>query len=122
MKKTAVLLALALAMSLVAAQSILGDTSTGVKGGVSQLCSDLYTLMPVAAMLMVVFAGVIYASGQMMGAETRARANVWATAALTGALIAILIVTVAKPVLQAIYHQNGFEIQCGNPLGGGYSP
>jgi cell shape-determining protein MreD len=119
MGKLGVFLALLLAMSIVAAQT--QSMLTGVQRTVSQLCSDLYTLMPVVAMLMVVFAGVIYASGQMMGAETRARANVWATAALTGALIAILIVTVAKPVLQAIYHQNGFEIQCGNPLVGEYS-
>ena len=106
MKKTAVLLALALAMSLVAAQSILGDTSAGVTGGVYQLCKDLKSLMPVVAMLMIVLAGVIYAAGQMMGAETRARANVWATAALTGALIAILIVVVAQPVLDAISPEN----------------
>ena len=56
-------------------------------------------------MLMIILAGVIYAAGQMMGAETRARANVWATACLTGALIAILIVVVAPPVLNAIYNQ-----------------
>ncbi len=55
-------------------------------------------------MLMIVIAGVIYAVGQMMGAETRARANVWATAALVGAVIAILIVVIAPPVLDMIYN------------------
>jgi hypothetical protein len=38
-----------------------------------------------------------------MGAETRARANVWATAALTGALIAVLIYAIAPAVLNTIY-------------------
>jgi len=52
---------------------------------------------------MIVLAGVIYAAGQMMGAETRARANVWATAALTGALIAILIYAIAPSVLRTMY-------------------
>jgi len=56
---------------------------------------------------MIILAGVIYASGQMMGAETRARANVWATAALTGALIAILISVVAPSVLDMIYGGSG---------------
>ena len=58
------------------------------------------------AMLMIVIAGVIYAAGQVMGAETRARANVWATAALTGALIGILIYAIAPGVLALIYGQN----------------
>jgi hypothetical protein len=56
-----------------------------------------------AAMLAIVLGGVIYAAGQIMGAETRARANVWATAALTGALIAIMMAVVAPAVLGIIY-------------------
>lgn len=54
-------------------------------------------------MLMIIGAGVVYASGQLMGAETRARANTWATAMLVGAIIAILIVVVAPPVLGLMY-------------------
>jgi uncharacterized protein (DUF983 family) len=74
-----------------------------MKNAMKELCRGLRDMLPVAAMLMVILAGVIYATGQMMGAETRARANVWATAALTGALIAILIAVIAPPVLDAIY-------------------
>ncbi|MEM4348708.1 MAG: hypothetical protein QXN37_04015 [Candidatus Anstonellaceae archaeon] len=77
----------------------------------SQFCTNLKSLLPVVAMLMLVMGGVIYAAGQMLGAETRARANVWATACLTGALIAILIVVVAQPVLQTIYGEAG-TISC----------
>ena len=74
-----------------------------VTQAVDQLCTGLKSLLPIAAMLAIVLAGVIYAAGQIMGAETRARANVWATAALTGALIAILIAVVAPAVLNIIY-------------------
>jgi hypothetical protein len=102
MRKIGILFALAAFMALVSATSLL----TGLQSGVSNLCTDLKGILPIAAMLMVVLAGVIYAAGQMMGAETRARANVWATAALTGALIAILIVVVAQPVLDAISPEN----------------
>jgi hypothetical protein len=70
-----------------------------------ELCSALRTLVPVAAMLMVLFAAVVYATGQMMGAETRARANVWATSALTGAVIGILISVIAPAVLSTMSSQ-----------------
>ena len=80
----------------------------------SQLCGGLNTLVPVAAMLMVLLASVIYATGQMMGAETRARANVWATSALTGAIIGILISVIAPAVLQTIAGPTS-QITCGTP-------
>jgi len=80
---------------------------TTLQNAVSQLCVGLKSLLPVIAMMMLVLAGVIYAAGQILGAETRARANVWATACLTGTLIAILIVVVAQPVLQSIYADQG---------------
>jgi len=83
-----------------------GPLST-VNSAMLQLCKSVKELLPIAAMLMIVIAGVIYAAGQMMGAETRARANVWATAALVGAIIAILIVVIAPPVLSIIYPSTG---------------
>ncbi len=95
----------ALAASLFATSAL--DT---VKDAMSQLCTGLTQMLPVAAMLMIILAGVIYAAGQMMGAETRARANVWATACLTGALIAILITVVAPAVLSSI--NNGTAVSC----------
>ncbi len=78
------------------------------------LCSGLQTLVPIAAMLMILLAAVIYATGQMMGAETRARANVWATSCLTGALIGILISAVAPAVL-GIIAGPGNDITCNAP-------
>ena len=66
-------------------------------------------MLPPVSMLMVVVGAVIYASGQIMGAETRARANVWATASLTGAMMGMLIVAIAPGVLGMIY---GPSIAC----------
>ncbi|MCX8196929.1 MAG: hypothetical protein N3G80_01285 [Candidatus Micrarchaeota archaeon] len=81
-----------------------------VKTAISSFCSALVNnILPIVTMLMIVFAAVVYAGGQMMGAETRARANVWATAALVGAIIGILIITVSPPVLKAMY---GKDISC----------
>jgi hypothetical protein len=105
--QAAALFLIALMVGLACPTTFLGS----LQNAISQLCVSLLSLLPVVAMMMLVLAGVIYASGQIMGAETRARANVWATACLTGALIAILMVVVAPSVLQAIYADQG-TISC----------
>jgi len=80
MKGMKLVFILILALPLLSAASGISALASALNG----LCVDLTSMLPVAAMLMTVLAAVIYAAGQMMGAETRARANVWATAALTG--------------------------------------
>ena len=102
MRKTTMLLGLAVLTAAAFATNLSGISN--VNSAISALCCGLTSLLPVAAMLMIVIAGVIYAAGQVMGAETRARANVWATAALTGALIGILIYAIAPSVLTTIYN------------------
>ena len=97
------ILALAIAVGIATAATSVHPLDS-VKLAVNNMCLDAKSLLPVVAMLMIVFAGVIYAAGQIMGAETRARANVWATAALTGALIGILIYAIAPSVLTTIYN------------------
>ena len=71
MKMFGILAVLALASAVFAATSVLG----GVQDATSELCVGLRTMLPVVAMLMIILAGVIYAAGQMMGAETRARTS-----------------------------------------------
>ena len=110
MRKLGVIAFVVLAISALAFSAKDSSVLSTVSDALSSLCAAVTSLLPVAAMLMIVIAGVIYAAGQMMGAETRARANVWATAALVGAIIAILIVVIAPPVLKIIY--NNQTIQC----------
>ena len=107
MRKIGILVVLA-----VLASAVFATMLTQVTGAVSDLCIGLRSMLPVAAMMMIILAGVLYAAGQMMFAETRARSNVWATAALTGALIAILIAVIAPPVLQMIYNPSGTNVAC----------
>ncbi|VVB66638.1 Uncharacterised protein [Candidatus Gugararchaeum adminiculabundum] len=78
----------------------------GIEGTVSSICGTFKTLVPVVAMLMLLAAGALYAAGQVMGAETRARANVWSTAMLTGALIGILIALIGPAVLNMLITNN----------------
>ncbi len=109
-KKILTVLVLASIGALFAAPTPTGPVSRPLIA-INNLCNSMTQLLPVASMLMVVVAGVIYAAGQVMGAETRARANVWATAALTGALIGVLIFAVAPGVLNAIYGQTA-QVDC----------
>lgn len=81
----------------------------------NRLCVGVKGILPIAAMLMVVLGAVLYAAGQLMGAETRARANVWATAALTGAMMAILMAAITPAALNQIYGRQG-EIFCEPPI------
>ncbi|MEM4335591.1 MAG: hypothetical protein QXL47_01540 [Candidatus Anstonellales archaeon] len=68
----------------------------------------LESLLPVIIIILIIFAAVIFAAGQVLGAETRSRANVWATAMLIGALIAILVALIGPWVMQEL----GFPIPC----------
>ena len=103
MRKLGILVVLAILATSVFAVSGLSNVTSAMVA----LCGGLKSMLPVAGMLMIILAGVIYAAGQIMGAETRARANVWATACLTGALMAILISVVAPSVLNMIYGGTG---------------
>ena len=118
MRKTAFLLTVAFSMLFLF--GLLFAQLGGLPAALSELCTALTSFLPVVGMLMVLIAAVVYALGQIMGAETRARANVWATAALGGALMAFLIVTVAPPIVSAM--SPGGDITCSSSGSGGGSP
>lgn len=102
-------IALKLFSILLSAQAIYSQSSggfTSVRDAVLQMYADLTDVLPVISMLLVISAGVTYTAGQLTGAETRARANTWATAMLVGAIIGIVIVTVAPPILSILYGED----------------
>ncbi len=74
-------------------------TATTLTSALRSLCNTTKTFLGAVAMILVVLAGATYAVGQVMGAETRARAAVWATAMLTGALIGIVIYVIMPPLI-----------------------
>ena len=89
-----------LVLNLVAISSA-ADPSN-IKNAMSQLCTTVQAFLGIAAMMLIILAGVVYAAGQVLGAETRARASVWATAMLTGAVIGILIYLLVPPVIATL--------------------
>jgi hypothetical protein len=80
--------------------------SAGLSAALISLCSMAKLVLGIGVMLMIILAGTIYAVGQILGAETRARAAVWATAMLTGAVIGIIIYIVTPVIISALLTGN----------------
>ena len=92
------------------------DTTSNPDQKIQDAVKNLYcmvkNLLPVVALLMVFAAAVIYALGQMLGAEIRARANVWAHAMFIGAIIGILLSLVVPWILKTIYADTWTSVTC----------
>lgn len=76
--------------------------NTELTNALTSLCTMAKTFLGIGALLMIILAGATYAIGQIMGAETRARASVWATAMLTGAVIGALIYMIAPIIVSTL--------------------
>jgi len=85
------------------------DPTAQLTADLSKLCADLKNLIPTTAMLLVMVGAVVYAGGQFFSAETRARATVWASSCIVGAIIGLLIAQLAPQILGTIIGQ---EITC----------
>ena len=102
--------------SLLMLFALLGATDQGnITVALSNLCDFFQNVLPIAILVVVVLAGVVFAAGQAMGAETRARANVWATNMLIGAIIAAVVYVLAPWFLGIIYQGSTFDwSSCGS--------
>ena len=91
------LIILLLSIGVVSAQS-----TQSLSSALDFLCTVFYDLLPMGVLVLVTLAGLIFAVGQTMGAETRARANVWATNMLIGALIAGAVIIIVPSVVNIL--------------------
>ena len=94
-----------------------GSTGTNpnqrVENALNALGDLFCTVLPTIIVAMIVLAAIVFAAGQMMGAETRARANVWATNILIGAGIGILVYVIAPWFLGLLYgNSSGWSGGC----------
>ena len=90
MKKTLLLL-LAFA-SLAFATSSVAST---INEQLISLVNMLRSIVPVIALGLFVFAGIVYAVGQVFDVQTRQKAQNWAMAMIVGGIIGIIIVIIA---------------------------
>ena len=92
-----------------------GGAPSTIKTTLDGLCGQVKAFLGVAMVLMIILAAVIYAVGQVMGAETRARATVWATSMMIGAIIGALIYIITPYVVNTLIGgQGGVQVQAGN--------
>jgi hypothetical protein len=92
--------------------------TAGLSSALKALCLMSQTFLGIAVMILIVLAGTIYAIGQILGAETRARAAVWATAMLTGAVIGVIIYVVTPAIVRILLSgTGGVTTSATNPCG-----
>jgi len=91
-KAATVFAALVVMSALASAQGIIDQLGT--------ICGTMVSIVPIVALLMFITAGLVYVAGQIMGAETRSRANVWSTAMLVGGIIGLVLAASAPYFLQ----------------------
>jgi cytochrome c oxidase assembly factor CtaG len=70
---------------------VAADAAQNMRNALGAVCDMAKGLLALVALVLIVLAAIIYGLGQVLGAETRARATVWATAMFTGAIIGGII-------------------------------
>jgi len=95
--------------------SVSSAQAENITAALSELCTAATTILAAAIIVLIIMAAVIYAIGQVMGAETRARASVWATAMLTGAIIGAVIYILTPYILSVLLAGTGAEIDATDP-------
>jgi len=92
MRKALLPLALLVFASLVFATSSVAST---VNEQLISLVNMLRSVVPVISLGLFVFAGIVYAIGQVFDAQTRQKAQNWSMAMIVGGIIGIIIVLIA---------------------------
>ncbi|MCX8206064.1 MAG: hypothetical protein N3H30_02430 [Candidatus Micrarchaeota archaeon] len=85
--------------------------SAGIGETVNNVCFQARGLMPIVAFVVIVFAGLVYAAGQVLGAEMRSRTNVWATTMVIGAVIGLIFTFSAPYVIQLAAGAFGMDLE-----------
>ncbi len=88
-----------------------GQDGSSIKAGVCMLADYAKALMASIVFALVIVAAIVYAGGQVLGAETRSRASVWATAMIVGAVIGIVIFVLLPPILSTMLYGDPNAIQ-----------
>ena len=88
------------------------DASARFKGVFCNFYDFLKSILPIAVLVVIILAGVVFALGQVLGAETRARANVWATNMIIMAVIGVVVVLLVPWLLDQLVPEFGLGNAC----------
>ncbi|MEM0438011.1 MAG: hypothetical protein QXU54_01795 [Candidatus Micrarchaeia archaeon] len=86
-------------------------TYAGVGETLNNLCFQARGLIPIVAFVLIVFAGLVYAAGQVLGAEMRSRTNVWATTMVIGAIIGLIFTFSAPAIISLVAGAFGMDLE-----------
>jgi ABC-type multidrug transport system permease subunit len=97
--RAVVLLFALLLSSLSFAETIACASATELTKSLCDVYCTLNGLIPIMAFTLVMLSAVAYGIGNFFGSEVRAKANAWAMSCLTGAIIALLIITFSNVII-----------------------
>lgn len=89
------------------------NTPTGVTTAVNSIVYMLCTILPIIIMIAIVASAILFAMGQLGGAESRAKFHGWATNIAIGAITAVLVWVIA-PWLLGILMSDPYLFSCTN--------
>ncbi len=92
-----------LTLALLSPLAMAAITTQNIVGAMSSLVDFVTSLFASLTVVLVALAAIAYAAGNMLGAETGARAKVWAQNLLIGAIISAIIWLVAKPIIKSLF-------------------
>ncbi|MEW5995996.1 MAG: hypothetical protein AB1657_00165 [Candidatus Micrarchaeota archaeon] len=98
-------------LMLLGVLSATADAGETIKESVCMVADFAKGLMASVVFALVIMAAIVYAAGQVLGAETRARASVWATAMVVGAVMGILIYVLLPPILSTMLYGDANMLQ-----------
>ncbi|MGB9635349.1 MAG: hypothetical protein ACP5H8_02575 [Candidatus Micrarchaeia archaeon] len=85
--------------------------SAGVGETINNLCYQARGMMPIIAFILIVFGGLVYAAGQVLGAEMRSRTTVWATTMVIGAILGLIIAASAPAIVHIVADAFNFDLE-----------
>jgi hypothetical protein len=91
---------------------VFSAAAPNISGTLYCLYNTMKGVLAVGMLLLVVIAAIVYAVGQVLGAETRARASVWATAMFTGAIIGALLYILLPYILKTLFADDAAMVAC----------
>ncbi len=86
-------------LAVLVANVVFAADSPSLSSQLNSIKDQIKNIVPIVALVMIVLAGLVYAAGQVMGAEMRSRASVWATSLLVGAIIGLVIAASADGII-----------------------
>jgi uncharacterized membrane protein YraQ (UPF0718 family) len=76
--------------------------------GLNNFCIMLKNLLPIVVVALFALAAIVYAIGQVFGAEMRSKATSWAMNMVVGGIVALIIWLLAKPIIQMLIGEESF--------------